>query len=332
MTSTPRRIWPRTARRQDSAPSHRLSWGIAEWRSSARPRVASIWPEVVEMERPASTIRGASTSPRAAASRMARVAPEPSPRLRTVVKPASRVFLALARVRRVFWGAFSVTSSTRAATPPASESRWTWLSIRPGSTKRPERSTRAAPAGGGWRPSRTETIRPPWTVIVDGPRGGRPGRSSSRPAWITVTGPDGAGGAAGGWARDAEASRKMGTVTNFLAARRDIEQAPFRKIGNCPYFLALQLLDLGLERGELGAEAFELLLAAAASGAGGRRGGGAAGGGLEQLHVAARQLGEGIGGEGARERVAHLTLALLIGLEAGLEILRQHRLDRAPVE
>jgi len=52
-----------------------------------------MWPEVVEIDLPASTIRGPTAQPRAIASRSASVLPL-SPRLRTVVKPAASVFRA----------------------------------------------------------------------------------------------------------------------------------------------------------------------------------------------------------------------------------------------
>ncbi len=69
-----------------------------------------------------------------------------------------------------------------------------------------------------------------WRVIVEGPRGGRPGRSRSRPAWTIVTGPVGAGRGAGGWAEAAAAINKMGPGTSFIARRRDIEDPPWGKL------------------------------------------------------------------------------------------------------
>src|SRR5688572_11648889 len=219
------------------------------------------------MERPASTIRGAATSPRAAASRMARVAPLPSPRLRTVVNPASSVLRALASVRRVTSGTLSVRSSISDALPPASESRWTWLSIRPGSTKRSERSISRAPAGGGVRPSRTSLIFPPATKIVEGPRGGRPGRSSRRPACMIVS----CGGGAGAWAIAAVAEAASRQANK---ARRRIGPPEMKKLGASSAFGrppqgppgdSAQFVDLRLELGELRLQSGDLLLAAVAA-------------------------------------------------------------------
>ena len=53
-----------------------------------------MWPVVVEIEVPASTIRGPIAQPRAMASRRPSVMPSSEPRLRTVVKPASSVLRA----------------------------------------------------------------------------------------------------------------------------------------------------------------------------------------------------------------------------------------------
>ncbi len=139
------------------------------------------------MERPASMMRGPGSSPAATASRSASVAPLPSPRLRTVVKPANNVFLALPAARYAARAGLSVTASINAALPPASLSKWTWLSIKPGNINFPLRSMMVAPTGPAWWPLRTSATRPFRIINVEAPRGALPGLSSSCPAYMTVT-------------------------------------------------------------------------------------------------------------------------------------------------
>jgi hypothetical protein len=84
------------ARRQLSGPSHKFASETCSAMSGARLSVRSPCPAVAEMPVPASMMRGPATVPAAIASRRASVTPRSSPRLRTVVKPASSVLRALA--------------------------------------------------------------------------------------------------------------------------------------------------------------------------------------------------------------------------------------------
>ena len=206
------------------------------------------------------------TSPRAAASRMARVAPLPSPRLRTVVKPASSVLRALARVRRVLRGASSVTSSiSEAIAAGVAESRWTWLSIRPGRTKRSERSIRVAPAG-----RRDEAVGD-----VDDPAAGDHdrGRAARRlagpveqPAGVDVGDSGRAAAGPAGRTRRGGGEEKRGTGDQFprKAARHPVSLR--REIGTVAEFGSVQRVSfstLAWSSASSALEALDLGLAAA---------------------------------------------------------------------
>ena len=94
------------------------------------------------------------------------------PRSRTVVKPARSVVRAFLtpitrpHIRRC-------RPPRRQKSPPGLPERWTWMSIRPGSTVRVGRSISRAPAGGGVRPAVTLWMRPSTMVMVEGPCAGR---------------------------------------------------------------------------------------------------------------------------------------------------------------
>jgi hypothetical protein len=68
---------------------------------------------------------------------------------------------------------------------PGDPVRWTWASIRPGSTVLVERSIRRAPGGGGFNPEAMPAMRPSTTVMVEGPTAGRAGSVMRCPAWMT---------------------------------------------------------------------------------------------------------------------------------------------------
>ena len=134
---------PASARRCTSAVS-----------SSAPPVRVESWPSEV-------TIRGPGTVPRATASRTGPSTAEP--RLWTVVKPASSIRMPFSTACR----AAVSGAAPRASLPssPKCQSRWTWVSIRPGRIVPPGKSRRwpagrsAAAATATIRPSRTTT---PW--------------------------------------------------------------------------------------------------------------------------------------------------------------------------
>ena len=150
MTSTPRAIWRRTARRQSSGPSQVLPEARRiSWKSSRMPSVSSIWPAVVERLVPASMMRGPIAQPRAIASRRPSVTPSLEPRLRTVVKPASSVLRALKAASWERKATLSVTPASWPSMPARSLSRWTWLSISPGRTKRSRQIDQLRAFGGG---------------------------------------------------------------------------------------------------------------------------------------------------------------------------------------
>ena len=205
MTSTPRAIWRRTARRQSSAPSQvdpparkvvvkfvahaERRIGMAGRRGNggagvddARPDRPAAADRVAKPEGDA--VLGAEVAHRGEA-RVQRLARVPcrfvGPQRDAVGKAGHEAFIA---------GPVAV--------------RWTWLSISPGSTKRSRRSTTRAPAGGSTKPSTTRSIRPSRIRMLALRRGGRPGRSSRVPAWMIVTpgSPGSAWAAAGRRRRD----------------------------------------------------------------------------------------------------------------------------------
>src|SRR5688500_868576 len=217
-----------------------------------------MWPVVDEMDVPASTMRGPTAHPRAIASRRPKVTPSSEPRLRTVVKPACRVLPAFQAASYDRNAMLSVTPASCPSTPARSEVRWTCESISPGSTKRSERSISLAPAGGATKPSCTDSMRPARTMMVMLRRGGRPGRSSRVPAWMTTSSAAAAagGGAGAVWAiepaepsaskrkSDRIAARRIGEDPHGRTRRDDSRSAASANAKICqpPAWLAFRLL------------------------------------------------------------------------------------------
>ena len=220
ITSAPWEICRRTARRQSSAPLQLLV--ARDRRSSSMSRftllAASAWPPVPEIPKPAATIVGPAIRPDAMASRRAVTLWTSEPRSRTVVKPASSVRRALSTPISRLSSTSRLRTSSRARILSSSAKMCTWASARPGRTNWPLRSISRAPSGGATWPSRTASMRPPRTMIVEGPRGAWPGRSRSAPACMTTTGSV-AGCASSGATANAETSRLVHRVrcTNLMS-------------------------------------------------------------------------------------------------------------------
>ena len=143
--SAPARSTSRTRRRIGSTPSTTVSGtsGSLTPMSAPQAKCWSVWPPVWLSAVTASTVRGPGMIPRSIARRTPLGAP---PASRTVVKPASSVLRAAGTVCRT-QRLGGVASHSPRSRPVPLERRWTWQSIRPGSSVRPSASTFSAPAG-----------------------------------------------------------------------------------------------------------------------------------------------------------------------------------------
>ena len=149
MTSAPpissRRTCLRTSAGDVTTPKRSSSGS----RMSGASPTTSPPPHGAVMKAPAHCIRGPSSSPALIVSRRARsVKARNAPRSRTVVKPASSVTRALRTLSSASWAPVVVVPGTPAVW--TSPTRWLWVSMSPGSTVSPDRSTTRVSSG---RPS-----------------------------------------------------------------------------------------------------------------------------------------------------------------------------------
>ena len=133
-------LWcSRTMRRSSSAEPH-------------SPPMNQQWPPVGVSGRPAVTSRGPSAVPRAMASRTAISRKARAPRSRAVVTPARSSCRALFSMRMSCSASVSARIRATGSGLP-SKPRWTWASIRPGSSVIAPRSTTSAPGPIDWSAS-----------------------------------------------------------------------------------------------------------------------------------------------------------------------------------
>ena len=139
---------------------------------------------MIDSARPEERIRGPTIRPSATPRRSMWPTCGAEPTSRTVVKPARAVIRAFSTPRTMAHSSGSTAS--RQNSPLGLPERWTWASIRPGSTVRFDRSISRAPAGAGSSPLVTLWMRPSTMVMVEGPLAGRDASAISRPAWTMM--------------------------------------------------------------------------------------------------------------------------------------------------
>ena len=235
-----------------------------------------MWPEVVEIERPASTIRGATISPRGGgvadgeggAAAVAEVADGGEAGLERLAGIGERAQGLRRRVLGHLLDQAAIAAGVGIEMDVAVDQAGQDEAVRKVDQARARRAAAT-------RPSRTSTIRPP--AIDDRRRAARrPAGPVEQPAGMDVGHSvqrrrAGLGGGGGG-ERRARRRRQAGAWISADGSCPVIpEQHPSGARCSVPRSVTRslqpgQLLDLGLELGELGAEPLELLLAAAVAG------------------------------------------------------------------